>query len=211
MADLNIVHPDISEYLQKTLVVEHPILREMDEYGRRNGFPIIGAQAARLLYLLAQAIHAKSVLELGSGFGYSAMWFALAVGEGGKVVMTEGALENVQRARRYFERAGLLDRVEFNIGDALEIAARYPGPFDMILCDIDKREYPKALPLARAKLRVGGLLIYDNMLWHGRILSQDDEDTRGVLETTRLLMQARDFVTTIVPVRDGLSLSLRTA
>lgn len=181
----------------------------MGDYGRAQNFPIIGAQAGRLLHFLARALQAKQVLELGSGFGYSAMWFALAVGEGGRVVMTEGKASNVERARDYFARAGLLDRAEFNVGDALEIAARYAGPFDLIFCDIDKHDYPKAIDIAREKLRVGGILIFDNMLWHGRILSQNDADTRAVLETTRALMDAQDFLTTLVPLRDGQSLSLR--
>lgn len=211
MSDLEITHPQIDAYLDKTLAEETPILREMGAYGRAQDFPIIGAQAGRLLLLLARAIQTKNVLELGSGFGYSAMWFALAVGQGGKVVMTEGAARNVERARGYFSRAGLLDRVEFNVGDALEIAERYRGPFDIIFCDIDKHDYPKVIDIAREKLRVGGMLIFDNMLWHGRILTKRDADTRGVLETTRALMRADDFLTTLVPVRDGLSLSLRLA
>lgn len=209
MADLEITNPQIYDYLEKTLAETDPILREMGDYGRAQNFPIIGAQAGRLLHFLARAINAKQVLELGSGFGYSAMWFALAVGEGGRVVMTEGKASNVERARDYFTRAGLLDRAEFNVGDALEIAQRYAGPFDLIFCDIDKHDYPKAIDIARAKLRVGGILIFDNMLWHGRILSQTDADTRAVIETTRALMDAQDFLTTLAPLRDGQSLSLR--
>ncbi len=209
MPDLEITHPKIYDYLEKTLAEEHPILKEMGEYGRGQGFPIIGAQSGRLLHFLARAINAKNVLELGSGFGYSAMWFALAVGDGGKVVMTEGKQANQDRARDYFARAGLLERVEFNVGDALEIAKKYAGPFDIIFCDIDKHDYPKAIAIAREKLRVGGILIYDNMLWHGRVVDQRDTDTNAVLETTRALMHDDQFFTTLVPLRDGQSLSLR--
>ncbi|HZQ07457.1 MAG TPA: O-methyltransferase [Anaerolineae bacterium] len=209
MPDLDITHPDIYAYLEETLVEDDPILREMGDYGRAQGFPIIGTQPGHLLYLLARAINAKRVLELGSGFGYSAMWFARAVGKGGKVIMTEGSEENVNRARMYFTRAAMLDRVEFNVGNALEIAPRYAGPFDIIFCDIDKHDYPKAIPIARDKLRVGGILVFDNMLWHGRVLDGKDVDTRAVLETTRELMNSDDFFTTLVPLRDGQSISLR--
>lgn len=209
MADLDINHPKIYEYLEKTLPEESPILKEMGDYGRRLGFPIIGAQSGRLLHFLARAINAKQVLELGSGFGYSAMWFALAVGAHGKVVMTEGKQSNQDRAREYFERAGLLDRVEFNVGDALELAKKYSGPFDIIFCDIDKHDYPKAIQIARETLRVGGILIYDNMLWHGRVVDQHDADTNAVLDTTNALMNDDEFFTTLVPLRDGQSLSLR--
>lgn len=209
MADLEITNPQINHYLEKSLLEENPILREMGDYGRAQGFPIVGAQAGRLMHLLARALQAKRVLELGSGFGYSAMWFALAVGAGGKVVMTEGSAANVERARDYFTRANLLERIETNVGDALDIARRYAGLFDIVFCDIDKQDYPKAIAIAREKLRVGGLLIFDNMLWHGRVVSEYDAQTKAVLETTFLLLDADDFVTTIVPVRDGQSLSLR--
>ncbi|MCC7162571.1 MAG: O-methyltransferase [Anaerolineae bacterium] len=209
MADLDIVHPRINDYLEQTLAEENPLLREMGDYGRSLEFPIIGAQAGRLLYFLARSINAKHVLELGSGFGYSAFWFALAVGEGGKVIMTEGKQENQERARSYFARAGMLDRVEFNVGDALEITKKYSGPFDVIFCDIDKRSYPKVVEVAHAKLRVGGILIYDNMLWHGRVLQENDAETKAVRETTRLLMNDDSFFTTIVPQRDGQTISLR--
>lgn len=208
MPDLEITHPEITKYLENTLPEEHPILIEMGDYGRAQGFPIIGAQGGRLLHFLARTIHAKTVLELGSGFGYSAMWFALAL-EGGKVVMTEGKQSNQDRAREYFARAGMLERVEFNVGDALTIASSYSGPFDIIFCDIDKHDYPKAIPIAHAKLRIGGILIYDNMLWHGRVVNETDEGTRAVLETTRALLNEDHFFTTVVPVRDGMSLSLR--
>ncbi len=209
MSDLEITHPKIYEYLEKTLSEETPILKEMGDYGRAQGFPIIGAQAGRMLHFLARAIGAKNVLELGSGFGYSAMWFALAVGDGGQVIMTEGKQSNQDRARDYFTRAGLVERVEFNVGDALEIAKKYPGPFDIIFCDIDKHDYPKAITIAREKLRVGGILIYDNMLWHGRVVSQTDADTNAILETTRALLDDETFFTTLMPLRDGQSLSLR--
>lgn len=209
MPDLEITHPEIYAYLEKTLTEDDLILSEMGAFGRAQNFPIIGAQSGRMLYFLARTINAKQVLELGSGFGYSAMWFALAVGQGGRVVMTEGKQANVDRARDYFARAGLTDRVEFNTGDALEIANHSRGPFDIIFCDIDKQDYPKAIDIAREKLRIGGILIFDNMLWHGRVVRQDDAPTRAVLATTRALMQADDFYTTLVPLRDGQSLSLR--
>jgi predicted O-methyltransferase YrrM len=206
---VEIVNPKIDEYLTRTLAVEDPLLREMAEFGYARDFPIVGPQVGRLLYVLARSIGAHRVLELGSGFGYSAMWFAHAVGPGGQVVMTEGAQENSDRAREYFARAGLADRVEFNVGEALAIARRTPGPFDIVFCDVNKEQYPEALGVARDKLRVGGYFICDNMLRAGRVLTDDDAGTRGVLQLTRELMAAHDFATVIVPVRDGVSLSLR--
>jgi caffeoyl-CoA O-methyltransferase len=209
---LDIVDLKIDEYLTELLAVENPVLREMGEYGRQHDFPIVGPQVGRLISLLARSISAKRVLELGSGFGYSAMWFAQSVGAGGQIILTEGSRENSERARDYFKRADLLERVELNVGDALEIARGLTGFFDVVFCDIDKHDYPKALPIARAKLRIGGYFICDNMLRRGTVLSPgSDDDTLGIVELTSQLMKAADFVTTILPLRDGVSLSLRVS
>jgi predicted O-methyltransferase YrrM len=211
---LDIVDPNIDEYLAGTLAARDPILREMGAYGLERDFPIVGPQVGRLLYIITKSIHAMRILELGSGFGYSAMWFALALGDGGRVFMTEGSAENSARAREYFGRAGIADRASFGVGNALLLVNGIEGPFDIVFCDIDKHQYPEALPIARQKLRVGGFFICDNMLRGGKVLSTDladDANTRGVLELTRQLMEAKDFYTTILPVRDGVSLSLRIA
>ncbi len=207
---MDIVNQQIDEYLTRTLRVENPVLREMAEYGYSRNFPIVGPQVGRLLHLLARSINARRVLELGSGFGYSGLWFALAVGAEGQVVMTEGAQENADRAREYFTRAGLLDRAVFNVGDALEIARHTTGHFDVLFCDMYKEQYPEVVALARERLLVGGYLIADNMLRDGKVLAGDgDVHTRGVIELTRRLMETGDFITTILPVRDGVSVSLR--
>ncbi len=206
---MDIVEPQIDDYLARTLVAGHPILQEMADYGYSRDFPIVGPQVGRLLNILALSIHAKRVLELGSGFGYSAMWFALAVGPGGEVVMTDHSKENVDMAHDYFTRAGLYNRVVPNIGNALDIARRTPGPFDVVFCDISKDDYPAAFGIARDKLRVGGYFICDNMLRDGKVLKDKDPMTQGVLNLSRQLMESKDFATTIVPLRDGVSISLR--
>ncbi len=184
----------------------------MERLGAAQRFPIIGPAVGQLCHLLARSIGARRVFELGSGFGYSTWWFAHAVGEGGQVIHTDGSVGNSTRARDFLSRAGLASRVRFEVGDARTILERTPGPFDVIFNDIDKEGYPDVLPLARLALRVGGLLICDNMLWFGRVLvPAEDPDTRGILELTRLLREAADFTTTLIPLRDGVSVSLRIA
>jgi len=105
------------------------------------------------------------------------------------------------------------DKAAIEKGDALEILARHPGPFDIIFCDIDKRDYPKVHPLMKPRLRAGGLFICDNMLWSGRVADAErqDDDTRGVRELTRLLYADTDLATTILPLRDGVSISLKAS
>ncbi len=207
---MDIVDPQIDAYLDKLLTVDDPILREMQRYGQSKQFPIVGPQVGRLLYLLALSIGATRILELGSGFGYSAMWFAGAVGPQGRVIMTESSKENVARAREYTKRAGMTNRIQIEQGDALEILERLPGWFDLIYNDIDKHDYPRTLDRVRSKLRPGGLFITDNMLWSGAVLNPArSADVRGIKEFTKALTECPDFVTTILPVRDGVAVALK--
>lgn len=207
---MDIVNPDIEAYLDKTLPAPDPILREMQRYAASKDFPIVGPQVGRLIYLLARSIGATRVLELGSGFGYSAFWFALAVGPSGRVVLTDVSKEHAALARDYFKRARMPERAQIEIGNSLDIAPQVPGSFDIVFCDVDKKYYGRTLEIARAKLRSGGLFIVDNMLWGGSVLNKSREgDARGVKELTRLLLSAPDFSTAILPVRDGVAVALK--
>ncbi|HLQ66400.1 MAG TPA: O-methyltransferase [Candidatus Limnocylindrales bacterium] len=206
----SITHPAINEYLRSVQTRRHPILRPMEAYAEKHGFPIIGPLVGPILYQLATMIRARRVFELGSGYGYSAVWFSQAVGPRGKVIMTEGDAGNSARAMRYLKRARLASRVKPLVGDALSLLRAERGTFDVILNDIDKWQYPEAFPIVRKKLRRGGLFITDNMLWSGRVLEKrPDRNTRGILALTRLLYAASDFFTVLLPVRDGVTVSLK--
>ncbi|NIM02432.1 MAG: methyltransferase domain-containing protein [Acidobacteria bacterium] len=207
---MDLVDPDIDRYLGRWASMDDPVVAEMEALAGERGFPIVGPQVGRLLLALARSIGARRILELGSGFGYSAWWFATATGPEGRVILTEGSSDNAVRARDFLDRAGLGERVEIRVGDALELALEYHGPFDIVFNDIDKQDYPRALPVALERLRPGGLFITDNMLWQGRVLDEDgaDEATRGVLDLTRALYAEPDLDTTILPIRDGVSVSV---
>jgi len=194
-----------------------PVRAGMERLAAERGFPIIGPLVGNLCYTLARTIGARRVFEMGSGFGYSTLWFARAVGPGGTVVHTEGSAENSRQAREFLGQAGLADRVRFEVGDAREIIDREIErgdlmPVDILFNDIDKEQYPGVLPRARRALREGGLMICDNMIWSGRVTEPEtaDETTRGILELSRLLGEADDFQTTLIPIRDGVTVSLRT-
>ena len=205
-----IVDPNVERYLHAVTPRRDPVVAEMETLAAGRRFPIVGPLVGRLLYQQARAIQARTVFECGSGFGYSAWWFAHAVGKGGKVTLTEGSRENCERARDYLGRAGLLDRVVIRQGDGLEILADAAAPIDLIFCDIDKHQYPRIHPLLGPRLRAGGLFICDNMLWSGRVAGpEDDPDTEGIRELTRLLYADPDLHTTILPLRDGVSISIR--
>lgn len=205
-----IVNPEIHRYLEQAVPARDPIATQMEQIAAERGFPIVGPVVGQLLYQLARGLRARRVFEMGSGFGYSTWWFARAVGAEGQVIHTDGALENSARAQSLLERAGLAERVTFQIGDARELLAQQDGSFDVIFCDIDKHQYPDVPEIALPRLRRGGLLIFDNILWSGQVLDpSDDPNTAGVQQVTRRLLTNPELITTILPIRDGVSVSLR--
>jgi predicted O-methyltransferase YrrM len=209
---MDIVNPEIEAYMT-WLQARHdePVLLEMERAGRERGFPIVGRNVGVTLEVLARSIQARRVMELGSGFGYSAYWFARAVGSHGEVHCTDGDPDNATQAEGYLSRAGLWDRVTYHVGDAVEQMATVEGDFDVVYDDIDKHGYPAAWLAARDRIRVGGLYLCDNVLWSGRVVEPDpDRDTAAILEHNRLIAGDERFVSTIVPTRDGVFVALRT-
>jgi len=205
-----LLYQGLDEYLLGVTPEREPVLREMEELAKQKDFPIIGPLVGRFLYQLAHLTKARRILELGSGFGYSAFWFARAIGASGKIFCTEGDEENVRRARDFFKKGKIKTRIEYRIGDALKLAAKIPGKFDIILSDIDKWEYPAVIPFAEKRLKKGGVLVTDNLLWSAQVLDEaPDKDTAGIIEFTKKLYANRNFFTTILPVRDGISVSVR--
>jgi predicted O-methyltransferase YrrM len=175
----------------------------------------VGRLVGVTMELLARAVQARRVLELGSGFGYSAYWFARAVGPGGEVHMTEGDAENQRRAVEQLGRAGLGDRVHPHVGDALQIIDQLDGEFDVIFCDIDKGDYPSAWEKARTRIRTGGLYLCDNVLWSGRVTEErpTDDVRPGWTEAIRAHNEAvagdPGFAATVIPTRDGVMSALK--
>jgi caffeoyl-CoA O-methyltransferase len=205
-----IVNPSIEEYIKKLILAEDDVLKEMEKLGEERDFPIIGPIVGRLLYQFAIMIRARRVFEMGSGFGYSAYWFAKATGDDGEVVFTELSRKNAQLAQDFFRRGGIDGIVQIHVGNALEIIEETEGEFDIIFNDIDKEYYPLVVDKAYNKLRRGGLFITDNVLWFGRVLIDDSSpSTKGIKEFTRLLFSEKRFLTTIIPIRDGVSLSVK--
>jgi predicted O-methyltransferase YrrM len=207
---MDIVHPDIDRYLHDLACPDDAILREMELVAAERSFPIIGPQVGRLLSLLVRAIGARRAIDLGSGFGYSAYWLARSVGPAGEVVLTEASEERAREAETFLSRGGLADRVRIEVGDALEILAAAEGVFDVVFNDVDKEQYPRVPDLACRVLRPGGLLVSDNMLWFGTVLEEApvQDSTRGVRELTRLLFSSPAFETVLLPVRDGVTVSV---
>ncbi len=212
---MDIVEPRIETYL-RTLQDRHdePVLLEMEAEGTRRGFPIVGRTVGVSLELLARSVGARRVFELGSGFGYSAYWFARAVGPGGEVHCTDGDPDNAGSGTAFLERAGLGDRVTYHVGDAVTMLGRTEGDFDVIYDDIDKDGYPAAWRAASDRIRPGGLYICDNVLWSGRVPADGepaDDVTDAIRDHNAQIAADERFVCSILPIRDGVMVALRLA
>jgi predicted O-methyltransferase YrrM len=200
----------VDDYLYSMLPKRDAVLTEMEQYATEKSIPIVGPAVARVLQQLALTINARKVFELGSAIGYSTIWWAQAVGEGGTVVYTDGDSQNAERARGYFARAGVSKQIALRTGDALEILSEEKQEFDIIFNDVDKEDYPRVLRLIAPRLRKGGLFITDNVLWSGRVAEKNpDARTKAILEFNRKLYDSGDFYTTLLPIRDGLAVALK--
>jgi predicted O-methyltransferase YrrM len=198
----------LRDYLDDLVPPQPAELQAMDDHARAENFPIIGPAAGQLCYQIARMIGARRIFELGSGYGYSTAWFARAVQEngGGAVhhVVWDEALS--LRARGHLRVLGLDDWVHYHVGEAVQVLRATPGPFDLIFNDINKEAYPQSLPVITEKLRAGGVLIVDNMLWHGRIFDESDQapSVQGVRQLTEHLRGDPGWIISLVPIRDGL-------
>jgi caffeoyl-CoA O-methyltransferase len=201
----------VDDYLYSMLPRREQVLNEMEDYATEHKIPIVGPAVARVLQQLAMIINARTVFELGSAIGYSTIWWAQAVGENGRVIYTDGDPKNAERARGYFARAGVSARITVHTGDALEFLSEHKQEFDIIFNDVDKDDYPRVLRLAAPRLRKGGLFITDNVLWSGRVADKKSHDatTKAILEFNQRLYEAKEFYTTILPIRDGLAVALK--
>jgi caffeoyl-CoA O-methyltransferase len=203
-----ISYDKVQDYLTSLVPPREPELQKMEEYADKNGFPIIGPACGYYCYQLARMIDARSVFELGSGYGYSTAWFAKAVKEngGGVVHHTVWDEDLSQRARGHLSALGSADVVEFHVAEAVETLRQTQGPFDIIFNDIDKEGYPDSLPIIKEKLRHGGLLIIDNMIWHGQILDPNDHEksTEAIHRFTRDITTDLDWIVSLIPARDGM-------
>jgi len=202
----------VEDYLYSMLPPRDEVLAQMEaEAGKRN-IPIVGPAVGRVLFQLARMVRAKTVFEMGSAVGYSTIWWARAVGEGGRVVYTDSSEKNAAEARGYFERAGVNDRIDIRIGDALKLLAAEPADsYDIIFNDVDKEDYPRVFRLAVPRLRKGGLFVTDNVLWSGKVAQKapPDASTKAIVEFNRLLYSSTDLFTTILPIRDGVAVAVK--
>jgi predicted O-methyltransferase YrrM len=187
----------------------------MEDRAEENGFPIIGRLCGQMLEVFARSAGAKTIFEMGSGYGYSAYWFSRAIGPDGTLHLTDMDPENARLAKDYLGRAGLLEPITYHVGDAFESFASVAGDFDIVYCDIDKHAYPEAWELGKQRVKPGGLYICDNMLWSRRVTGDfEGEDPRpewtdAIKRTNQAIADDPDWRSTIVPLRDGVVVATR--
>ena len=211
--------PDhLSNYLDGLVPSRSPEMQVMEAYARETGFPIVGPASGYLCYQTARLAGARRVFELGSGYGYSTAWFARAVAEngGGEVYHVVWNEDLSQRARRHLAALGYgvpgsNVTVHYVVSEAIQALKATEGPFDLIFNDIEKHAYPESLAVIDAKLRPGGTLIVDNLLWSGRIFDSQDHsrETNAIREFTRQMTTHPGWITTIVPIRDGVLIAYK--
>lgn len=208
MSEDLLTYTNVQDYITSLVPPREAELLEMETFAEKHDFPIIGPVCGYYCYQLARMISATSVFELGSGYGYSTAWFAKAIKEngGGIVHHTVWEEELSERARGHLVKLGSADLVQFHVSEAVEALKQTQGLFDIIFNDIDKQAYPASLPFIKEKLRSGGLLIIDNMLWHGRIFDKKDiaPTTIGVQEFTKQITNDPDWIVSLAPMRDGM-------
>jgi predicted O-methyltransferase YrrM len=218
-----LVSEDVTRFARAIGPQPDEILKQMDEYGAEIGFPTVGPAVGGWLATLARLVDAERVFEFGSGFGYSAYWFARALPPAGEVVLTEIDEDELDRAREYFDRGDLAEHATFEHGDAIDYAREYEGPFDVVLIDNEKHRYEEAFDAIREKVARGGVVVADNAmtstsvdfetvleLVEGGTVEDATESTRGVAAYLERVRADPKFETAAIPLGEGIAVSHRT-
>lgn len=206
-----ILRPEQERYLERLLPPRDALLAEMEEHARRDDIPIADPEVGRLLEVLARAKGAQRIVEIGTAIGYGALRLARGAPQA-RVVTIDRDPAMLAAARGYLERGGVLDRVELVEGEALDAIGRLQPPFDLAWVDAAKADYRRYLDRLLPLVVVGGLLVFDNVLWKGRVAEPPDEDdpAAGHLRTFNgYLMMHPQLTASVVPLGDGVALATK--
>ncbi len=210
------VDQDVERYM-RSLLAHHdePVLLEMEKVAEEKHFPIVNRHVGVTLEILTRAIEARRIFELGSGYGYSAYWFAKGGGPNAEIHCTDGDPENAKTAESFLRRVGLWDRITFHVSDAVTALKKTSGDYDIVYNDIDKHGYPDAWRASRDRVRPGGFYICDNVLWSGRVAENSSENderpawTQAIKKHNAMIASDTDYLSSILPIRDGVMLAHR--
>ncbi len=209
-----IIQREQAEYLDRLLPSDDPLLAEMEAYAAEHRVPIADREVALFLEITARAIKARRVLEIGMAIGYSVVHLARGMNEGGLVVTIEPNDEMIRASDGFLTRAGLRNRVRIEKGFALDVIPNLQETFDLLFIDAVKEEYIDYLELALPRLRSGGVVIVDNLLWGGQVAgeirsSDQEESTKALREFNQHFVNHSQLLAEILPVGDGLGYAVK--
>lgn len=207
-----LLRPEQEGYLERLLPPREPLLREMEELAQRDGVPISDPEVGRLLSILARSVGARRILEIGTAIGYGTLCLARGAPEA-RVVTLDTDPERIAQARSFLERGGVADRVDLVQGAALEVLPGLEPFFDLVYIDAVKQEYRRYLDLVLPKLRVGGTVVCDNLLWKGHVAAppeDEDEQARALRAFNGYLMMHPQLQALVIPLGDGLGIATKT-
>jgi predicted O-methyltransferase YrrM len=211
-----IIHLEQAEYLDRLLPSNTGLLAEMEEYAERHRVPIADREVALFLEITARAMNARRALEIGAAIGYSAIHLARAMPPDGLVVTIEPNEEMIRLTESYSSRAGLRERVRIERGYALEVMPRLQERFDLVYIDAVKEEYAAYLELALPLLRIGGVIIADNVLWGGQVAGEirspeQTASTQALREFNQIFVRHTQLRAEILSVGDGLAYGVKVS
>lgn len=205
-----ILQREQAEYLDQLLPQDDPLLAEMEAYAAKHNVPIADREVAAFIEITARSTRAKQALEIGMAIGYSVVHLARGMGQGSTIVTIEPSDEMIQAASGYLKRANLADRVRIEQGKALDVMPRLDESFDILFIDAVKEEYKQYLDLGLPRVRAGGVVIVDNLLWGGRVADTNDEDaTLAIREFNPYFVNHPQLRAVVLPVGDGLGYAVK--
>ena len=205
-----IIKREQADYLDQLHRQSDPLLVEMEAYAAEHRVPIADREVARFIEITARTTGARQALEIGMAIGYSVVHLARGMGQEGLVVTIDPSDEMIRLARGYLERAGLLDQVRIERGKALEVMPNLNETFDLLFIDALKEEYSQYLDLGLPRLRTGGVVIVDNLLWGGRVATDDNEpSTVALREFNRYFINHPQLQAVVLSVGDGLGYAVK--
>ncbi|GAA0229029.1 O-methyltransferase [Metaclostridioides mangenotii] len=211
----NIVNEKVEDYIRNTLKDKTGLLKELEDYAHENNVPIIHKEVSDMLNVLLKVQKPKRILEVGCAIGYSSIFFADTLDGDVEIITAERNEQMIEKAKENFKRAELENKITILEGDAEENLAKVEGEFDMIFIDAAKGQYKLFYDMVIDKLKVGGLLISDNILYKGMI-AHDDFVVRRKRTIVKRMRNYLDFIcncdyltTSLIPIGDGVALSYK--
>jgi predicted O-methyltransferase YrrM len=206
------IEKKIEEYLENHTTPESLVMKELNrETHIKTFYPnmLSGAVQGKFLEMLSRMIQPKRILEIGTFTAYSAIAMAKGLADGGKLITLEVNPEMETFIRKYIEKSGMKEKIELMMGNALEIIPKLDDTFDLVFIDADKEQYVDYYELAFSKLKPGGFILGDNVLWNGKVLednSKSDKETMGIKAFNEHVKNDKRVEQVMLSVRDGLLL-----